>query len=357
MNATPVHRDAAPAVALAVAGVSKRFPGVVANDDVSLVVRAGQVHAIVGENGAGKTTLMSMLYGMTRPDAGTISLHGRPVELRARAAAIAAGVGMVHQAFQLFRSLTVTENVVYGHEPRRGPSIDRTAARRAVAELAAGFGLDVDPDARIEDLGVGEQQRVEILKALYRQADILILDEPTVLTPRTRSSLRHRPPTQATAARSCSSHKLNEVMVLADACVMRRGRVVADVDIATPPLPSWRRDDRQCGRRGRRVPPARRGTTVLEIHGLVDHDDRHRLVSSVDLTVAAGEIVGIITVAGSGQRPLVEAMWAATRAPARSCCRASIDGLSVPRRDRGIAYVPEDRHAEGSAGAPRPTTC
>ena len=171
-------------------GITKRYPAVVANDDISLTVRRGEIHAIVGENGAGKTTLMSVLYGLTTPDEGEILVRGEPVRFRSAHDAIEAGLGMVHQAFRLFPTMTVAENVVYGHEPRTGWFLDRAAAKRAVNELATGYGLSVDPSARIEDLRVGVLQRVEILKALYRDARVLILDEPTaVLTPQERDSL------------------------------------------------------------------------------------------------------------------------------------------------------------------------
>ncbi|HRD99777.1 MAG TPA: ATP-binding cassette domain-containing protein, partial [Ilumatobacteraceae bacterium] len=159
--------------------VSKRFGDVVANDRIDLSVHAGEIHAIVGENGAGKSTLMSILFGLVTPDDGSIVVRGEPVQFRSALDAIAAGLGMVHQSFQLFPTMTVAENVVYGHEPRKGWFLDRAAATERVAALAAEFGLGVDPTARVEQLGVGEMQRVEILKALYRDAQVLILDEPT----------------------------------------------------------------------------------------------------------------------------------------------------------------------------------
>jgi len=217
-------------VELELRSITKRYPGVVANDAISLTVRAGEVHAIVGENGAGKSTLMSILYGLVAPDEGEILVRGEPVHFRSPHDAIRAGLGMVHQAFQLFPTMTVAENVVYGDEPRRGLFIDYAAANRSVAELADQFGLGVDVKSRIEDLGVGALQRVEILKVLYRDARVLILDEPTaVLTPQERDALFEVVGQLRDAGRTILfiTHKLNEVIATSDrVTVLRRGRVV-----------------------------------------------------------------------------------------------------------------------------------
>jgi simple sugar transport system ATP-binding protein len=346
-------------IELELRGITKRYPGVVANDDVDLTVHTGEIHAIVGENGAGKSTLMSILYGLVAPDAGEILVRGEPVHFRSAVDAIAAGLGMVHQSFQLFPTMTVAENVVYAHEPRRGPLLDRAAANAVVGDLAAGYGLDVDPAAKVEDLGVGELQRVEILKALYRDARVLILDEPTaVLTPQDRESLfavlRQLRDDQRTII--FITHKLNEVMSLSDrVTVLRRGKVVAAVDTAdtSPAELSLAMTARQVDVTAR-PPDHEPGDTVLSVrelrvlgaHGAVR-------VNDVGFDVAAGEIVGIAGVAGSGQTELVEAIVGLRRSAHGTIALNGVDltRRSVrQRRDAGIAYVPEDRHAIGSAG-------
>lgn len=352
--------------ALVAAGICKRYPGdagdagVVANDDVSLRVERATIHAVVGENGAGKTTLMSILYGMVEPDAGTITIGSTVHRLRSPADAIAAGIGMVHQKFQLFRSMTVTENVVFGHEPRAGLVIDRGAARRQVEALADDFGLGIDPRARVADLGVGELQRVEILKALYRAADVLILDEPTaVLAPQDRDRLFTVLRRLRDDGRTIVfiTHKLNEVMALADrVTVMRRGRVVDNVAVAdTSPGELAAAMTGAVIDVNRRVAPNPVGPEVLAVDGVDIVDvDGVGLVHDVSLRVHAGEIVGIAAVAGSGQRPLIEAI-VGLRSTAGGTIRltgAELAGLSVrARRRRGLAYIPEDRHADGTAAA------
>jgi general nucleoside transport system ATP-binding protein len=339
--------------------VSKHYPGVVANDAIDLRVRAGEVHAIVGENGAGKSTLMSILYGLVTPDEGEILVRGEPVHFKSPLEAIDAGLGMVHQAFQLFATMTVAENVVYGHEPRRGIFIDRAAANRSVAELAERFDLGVEVSARIEDLGVGTLQRVEILKALYRDARILILDEPTaVLTPQERDGLFEVIRQLRADGRTILfiTHKLNEVMATSDrVTVLRRGRVVAESLVAdTSPA------EMSIAMTGRSVDTARRrhehpvGERVLTVTGLdvVDATGVRR-VEGVDLDVSAGEIVGIAGVTGSGQTEFVEALIGLRRATGGSIRLLDTDlaPLSVrQRRDAGVSYVPEDRQRVGAAG-------
>ncbi len=341
-------------------GISKRYPGVVANDAIDLTVDAGTVHAIVGENGAGKSTLMSILYGLIAPDEGEIFIRGAPAHFRSPLDAMSAGLGMVHQSFRLFPTMTVAENVVYGHEPRKGWLIDRAVTNRIVGDVAASYGLGVDPTARVENLRVGVLQRVEILKALYRDARVLILDEPTaVLTPQERDSLFDVLRRLRADGRTIVfiTHKLNEVMALSDrVTVLRRGRVVAELDTN-----STSAEELSLAMTGRRVDTSRRrhehttGGPVLEIHGLdVTDADGVRRVDGVDLTVRAGEIVGIAGVTGSGQTELVEAIVGLRTATSG---RVVVNGTDLAdldvlgRRNRGIAYVPEDRYSVGAASA------
>ena len=347
-------------VELALRGITKRYPGVVANDAIDLTVHAGEVHAIVGENGAGKSTLMSILYGLIAPDEGEILVRGEPVRFKSPLDAMAAGLGMVHQSFQLFPTMTVAENVVYGHEPRRGPFVDRAAADRIVGELASSFGLGVDVTVRCEDLGVGTLQRVEILKALYRDARVLILDEPTaVLTPQERDGLFEIIRQLRADGRTILfiTHKLNEVMATSDrVTVLRRGRVVDEMVVAetTPASMSLAMTGRSVDtaqRRHEHVPEAVRlrvsDLDVVDASGV-------RRVSGVSLDVAAGEIVGIAGVTGSGQTELVEAILGLREPTAGSIVLdgADLAGRSVgERREAGLSFVPEDRYRVGSAGA------
>ncbi len=334
-----------------------------ANDRVDLAVERGEIRALLGENGAGKTTLMRVLYGLYPPDAGEIFLGGTEQSFRSPTGAIAAGLGMVHQHFMLFPSLTVAENVVFGHEPRRQELLlrgflDRRAAQRRVAELAAGFGLEVDPRAKIRDLPVGLRQRVEILKTLYRGARVLILDEPTaVLTPREREALFRILRRLAAEGKTIIfiTHKLREVMDLADrATVLRDGRVTATVRVAdSSPRQLCRH---MVGRDVMRPPEkARRGLgeAVLRVEDLEVRDVLgRRAVAGVGFEVRAGEIVGIAAVAGNGQSELISALaglrpiaggrvWLAGR---------DVTGTSVAaRRLAGLAYVPEDTAGIGLA--------
>ncbi|WP_424217108.1 ABC transporter ATP-binding protein (plasmid) [Streptomyces sp. BI20] len=349
---TPGATPGGPAVELR--GITKEFPGTLANDRVDLTVRRGEIHALMGENGAGKSTLMSILYGMLRPDAGTVRVDGREVAFANPGEAMAAGLGMVHQSFKLFDSLTVAENVVYRAEPRRFGFVDRAAARRRVAELAALHGLPVDPDARIADLPVGVRQRVEILKLLYRGARTLVLDEPTaVLTPAEADALFAvlRRLADEGHAVVLVTHKLREVMEGCDrVTVLRDGRVVARMRTADTTA-----EEIAAAMTGRAVeldrihPAGRPGPAVLTVSGLSAAG-----VHDVDLTVRAGEIVGIAGVAGNGQSELIETLAGLRPVTAgridlagRDLTRAS----TARRRRAGLAWVPEDRHAVGTAPA------
>ncbi|WP_371581412.1 ABC transporter ATP-binding protein [Streptomyces sp. NBC_01314] len=335
-------------------GITKRYPGTLANDSVDLTIRPGEIHALMGENGAGKSTLMSVLYGMERPDAGTIRMDGREVTFAGPADAMAAGLGMVHQSFKLFDSLTVAENVVYAAEPRRFGLVDRAAARRRVRELGAEHGLVVDPDARVGDLPVGLRQRVEILKLLHRGARTLILDEPTaVLTPAEADALFAVLKSLAARGRTVIlvTHKLREVLEGSDnVTVLRDGRVVAR--LRTPDTTAAEIAAAMTGRAvelDRVHAPGTPGAVVLDVDGLTTDG-----VREVALTVHAGEIVGIAGVAGNGQSELVEALAGLrpvtsgrVRLRGEDVTRAS----ATERRARGLAYVPEDRHAVGTAPA------
>ncbi|MEU6126530.1 ABC transporter ATP-binding protein [Streptomyces sp. NPDC047123] len=342
----------APAVELR--GITKAFPGTLANDRVDLTVRRGEIHALMGENGAGKSTLMSVLYGLLRPDAGQILLDGREVSFASPSEAIAAGLGMVHQSFKLFPSFTVAENVVYAAEPRRFGLTDRAAAVRRVAALAAEHGLAVDPAAKVGDLPVGVRQRVEILKLLHRGARTLILDEPTaVLTPAEADALFGVLRSLADEGRTVLlvTHKLREVMEGSDAVtVLRDGRVAARLRTADTSA-----DGIAAAMTGRAVeldrihPAGSPGGPVLTVEHLVADG-----VRDVSLSVRAGEIVGIAGVAGNGQSELAEAVAGLRPATAGRVTLAGQDigrASAAGRRAAGLAYVPEDRTAVGTAPA------
>jgi len=341
-------------------GIVKRFGAVLANDAIDLSVAHGEIHAVMGENGAGKTTLMSILYGMQRPDAGEIRLSGQPVRFRATSDAIAHGLGMVHQAFRLFPALRVWENVVYGREPRRCGLIDRARARAAVGVLAERFGLSVPPDAVVGRLSVGVRQRVEILKALYRDARILILDEPTaVLTPQERDALFGVMRQLAADGRTILfvTHKLDEVMAITDGVtVLRQGRVVARMHTreTTPRAIAQAMTGQPMRARPARAAIAP-GAPLLDVHGLtLAAPGRRPVVDRVRFAVCAGEIVGVAGVAGNGQAELVEAICGLRRPDAG---RVVLNGRDVTHtgvaahRAAGLAYVPEDRAAVGTAAA------
>jgi simple sugar transport system ATP-binding protein len=349
------HAADPPAVELR--GITKRFPGVLANHDVRLTVRRGTVHALVGQNGAGKSTLMKILYGMQRPDEGTIAVDGEQVVLRDPGDAIARGIGMVHQHFMLADNLTVLENTVLGAERAHGIG---ARARARIEELSATYGLHVRPDALVEDLGVADRQRVEILKVLYRGARVLILDEPTaVLVPQEVDALfaNLRGLTAEGLTVLFISHKLGEVLSVADAItVMRRGTTVGDAD---PRTTGARRLAELMVGSDLPAPPAREptppGDPVLEITGLrltaTDPDGVVRTVlDEVGLTVRRGEVLGIAGVEGNGQAELVEAVMG-LRAP--DAGRITLDGADITRlptrtrRERGIGHIPEDRHRHG----------
>ncbi len=344
-----------PAV-LEVRGLTKRFPGVLACDHIDLTLYKGDVLGLLGENGAGKSTLMNMIYGLYTPDEGEVLVNGRLAHIKDPNDAIALGIGMVHQHFQLVPVLTVTENIMLGNESVRGPFLNRRAARQRIVEIASQYGLEVDPDALVEDLPVGVQQRVEIIKALYRKADILILDEPTaVLTPQEAEGLFAI--MRTLVARGVSiifiSHKLKEVLEICNrVLVLRGGRVVGEAD----PKQSTQ-ESLASMMVGREVilqvdkSDAHPGEPVLIVSDLHVLDDRGLpAVRGLSLEVRAGEILGIAGVQGNGQTELVEAITG-LRAPESG--RISISGRDVthapPRviTETGVAHVPEDRQKNG----------
>lgn len=343
-------------------GITKRFPGVVANDRVDFQALAGEVHALLGENGAGKSTLSHILTGLYRPDEGEIEVYGRPVRFHSPRDALDAGISMVHQHFRLVEPFTVAENVVLGDHRDVGRTflLRPRAIERRVAELAEHYSVLVDPRARIWQLSVGEQQRVEILKALYREARILILDEPTaVLTPQEAEALFRTLRTMAAEGRTVVfiSHKLHEVMAVADrVTVLRGGRTVATLPVAdaTPRSLATLMVGREveAARRQQRRSPAN-APVVLDIEDLwVEGDRRGPAVKGVSLQVRAGEIVAIAGVAGNGQRELAEAVYG-IRPPAQGTVR--VEGRPLRGGDAreaivaGVAHVPEDRLGTGLA--------
>jgi simple sugar transport system ATP-binding protein len=343
---------------VAAVGVVKRYGGLVANDGVNLSAQRGEIHGVMGENGAGKTTLMSILFGLQAPDAGEIRVRDAPIRFRSPIDAMAAGLGMVHQSFKLFGSLTAWENIIYGAEPKRGHFIDRRAARERVAELAERHHLAVDPDARVGDLSVGVRQRIEILKALHRDARILILDEPTaVLTPPERDALFVVLKNLASEGRTVLlvTHKLQEVMAITDrVTILRDGRTVANLRTAeTNPGEIVR------AMTGRNVNlkvekrPLQPGDTLLKaVDVKVAAPSGKLMVDRVSLSVRGGEIVGIAGVAGNGQNELVEAL-VGLRNPDGGYVevggRDVTDRDVATRRAAGLSYIPEDRAAVGSA--------
>jgi len=343
-------------LALEIRNVTKRFPGVLANDNVSFNLRKGEIHALLGENGAGKSTLMNVVYGLYAPDEGEFLIDGKKVEINGPHDAINYGIGMVHQHFMLVPVFSVTENMILGSEVTKGTSLDLKRARREILEISEAYGLEVDPDAIVEDIPVGVQQRVEILKALYRKANILVLDEPTaVLTPQEAEDLfrvmRHL--TDKGVSIIFITHKLKEILNVADrVTVMRRGKVVghtspAETDqqgLATMMV-------------GRDVllqvekAPAQPTDIVLEVSDLTIKDDRGvSVVKDISFDVRAGEILGIAGVQGNGQTELVEAITGLRGVDEGTVSLlGEVTPFEKPRYlvEHGMGHIPEDRHKHG----------
>jgi general nucleoside transport system ATP-binding protein len=338
-------------------GIVKRFPGVVASDGVDFDVRAGEVHTLLGENGAGKSTLMKILYGLYQADEGEIRLNGEAVDIVSPTDAIARGVGMIHQHFMLVDTLTVAENVALGLKSSKGPITDLDVVSERIVDLSERYGLHVDPGALIWQLAVGQRQRVEIIKALYRDAKLLILDEPTaVLTPQEVDQLfvTLRQLTADGRGLIFISHKLHEVLALSDRItVLRQGKVTGHVDAAGATRESLA--EMMVGRQVQLVPdkPAiEPEDAALSIRGLTVMGDRgDEAVRGLDLDVRAGEILGVAGVSGNGQRELAQSIAGLRAAESGSVL---IDGVEVTNlrpsgvRAAGLAYVPEERMHTGA---------
>jgi len=341
---------------LEITNVTKTFPGVVANENISITVAAGEIVALLGENGAGKSTLVKSVFGMVRPDSGEIRIKDEIITPGDTGGAIARGVGMVHQHFQLVPVMTVTENIILGSEPKRGIFINMKAAREEVVALSTKYGLEVDPDAFVEDLPVGTQQRIEILKALRKDVDLLILDEPTaVLTPQETDELLQVMRNLAASGVGVLfiTHKLREVMAVADrVVVLRNGRVAG----STSPKET---DEEGLAQLmvGRNVVlqvekgEAKPAAAILVIQDLSVNDDRkHLAVDGLNLEVRAGEIVGVAGVEGNGQRELVEAICGMRP---RISGEILVAGESAPDMHphkvhaMGVSHIPEDREKHG----------
>lgn len=343
-------------LALEIRNVTKRFPGVIANDNVNFDLRKGEIHALLGENGAGKSTLMNVVYGLYAPDEGEFLINGKHVEINGPHDAINYGIGMVHQHFMLVPVFSVTENMILGSEVTKGASLDLKRARKEILEISEAYSLEVDPDAIVEDIPVGVQQRVEILKALYRKANILVLDEPTaVLTPQEAEDLFKvmRQLTEKGVSIIFITHKLKEILSVADrVTVMRRGKVVGH----TTPAET---DQRGLASMmvGREVllevekAPAQPKDIVLDVRNLKIKDERGvDVVKDISFEVRSGEILGIAGIQGNGQTELAEALTGLRGVDSGTVV---MNGEAVPFEkprwlvEHGMGHIPEDRHKHG----------
>ena len=336
--------------------IRKEFPGIIANDNVTLQVKKGEIHALLGENGAGKSTLMSVLFGMYQPEAGIIKVNEKEVKITNPNVANELGIGMVHQHFKLVDVFTVTENIILGMEPTKGVHLDINKAAKKIKELSDQYGLSVDPYALIQDISVGMQQRVEILKMLYRNADILIFDEPTaVLTPQEIHELMNIMRRLKTEGKSIVliTHKLKEIKAVADRCtVLRKGKYIGTVEVKDTP-------EHEMARLmvGREVSfkvdkaVAKPKETVLKITNLNALDNRKlKAVKDLCLDVRAGEIFGIAGIDGNGQKELVEAITGLRHIESGLIELNGVDitNLSIRKKtESGIGHIPEDRHKHG----------
>lgn len=337
-------------------GITKRFPGIVANDNISFSVKKGEIHALLGENGAGKSTLMNVLFGLYQPEEGEILINEEPVKITSPNVANELGIGMVHQHFMLVEKFTVTENIVLGNEPKSGLQIDIKKAVKAVEELSNQYGLKVDPNAKIEQISVGMQQRVEILKTLYRGADILIFDEPTaVLTPQEINELIEIMQSLVKEGKTIIliTHKLKEIMAVCDSVtIIRRGKVIDSLKVKdTNP------DDLAAKMVGREVnfsvdkQEAQPKGPILQVENVVTRGNRGvNALNGISFEVRSGEILGIAGVDGNGQSELIEVLTGLRKADSG---RVLLNGKEItnhtPRdiSESGLSHIPEDRHKRG----------
>ena len=337
--------------------ITKRFPGIIANDDVTIQLRKGEIHALLGENGAGKSTLMSVLFGLYQPEEGEIHVDGKKVEIRNPNDANDLGIGMVHQHFKLVECFSVLDNIILGVEPVKGGLLDKDSAREKVVALSERYGLQVDPDAIIEDITVGMQQRTEILKMLYRENDILIFDEPTaVLTPQEIDELMQIMKNLAAEGKSILfiSHKLAEIMAVADRCsVLRKGKYIGTVE--TKDTTPQELSKMMVGRDVKAVvdkDEAKPTEVVLDVKGMSVASKRHKknAVNDVTFQVRRGEIVCIAGIDGNGQTELVYGLSGLEPLNAGSISLCGQDITTSPIRKRsllGMSHIPEDRHKHG----------
>ncbi|MBP3967452.1 ABC transporter ATP-binding protein [Bacillus sp. WL1] len=336
--------------------ITKVFPGIVANDDITLQVKQGEIHALLGENGAGKSTLMNVLFGLYQPEQGEIKIKGNPVKITNPNIANDLGIGMVHQHFMLVHNFTVTENIILGNEPKKNGKIAVEEAAKEIKQLSEQYGLAVDPHAKIEDISVGMQQRVEILKTLYRGAEILIFDEPTaVLTPQEIHELIQIMKKLVQEGKSIIliTHKLKEIMEVCDRCtIIRKGKGIGTVDVAETDEHKLAElmVGRQVNFKTEKI-EAKPMEEVLSIANLIVHDTRKLpAVKGLDLTVRAGEIVGIAGIDGNGQSELIEAITGLRKVESGSIAIKGKEITNWPVRritEEGIGHIPEDRHKHG----------
>ena len=343
--------------AIEMLNITKRFPGIVANDNITLQLKKGEIHALLGENGAGKSTLMSVLFGLYRPEEGTIKKDGKEVQIRDPNDANALGIGMVHQHFKLVECFTVLDNIIMGVEPCRHGFLQKAEAREKVLALSDKYGLKVDPDALVEDITVGMQQRTEILKMLYRENEILIFDEPTaVLTPQEIDELMQIMRNLAAEGKSILfiSHKLAEIMAVADRCtVLRKGKYIGTVNTKDTTV-----EELSAMMVGRNVNfavekgPAHPGEVILDVQGLTMASKQHKnnAVKNVSLKVRRGEIVCLAGIDGNGQTEFVYGLTGLEPLSSGSItlCGQDITHASIRKRSKlGMSHIPEDRHKHG----------
>ena len=353
----PVRSDHMADYVIEMLNITKEFPGIKANDDVTLQLKRGEIHALLGENGAGKSTLMSVLFGLYQPESGVIKKDGQVVKINNPNDATALHIGMVHQHFKLVECFTVLDNIILGAEPMSGPVVDRKTARQRVLELSERYGLKVDPDAKIEDISVGMQQRVEILKMLYRDNDILIFDEPTaVLTPQEIDELMEIMRSFKKEGKSILfiTHKLAEIKAVADRCsVLRKGRYMGTVEVTDTSVEEMSRlmvgrDVELVTHKQEKLP----GKTILKVEGMTVPSRVHsnNAVKNASLEVRQGEVVCLAGIEGNGQ---TEFVYALTGLEKMSAGKITLNGTdiskaSIRQRSRlGMSHIPEDRHKHG----------